>query len=136
MHNAIYRESNTLEVVKGLVDRDASLNSLMYKDDPASRCIFRVMVETPLHTAVALKREDVVRYLISKGADVSIQNLERQTAVECADKHTREVIQTSLWLYVSVYFFYSQRPSPREFSDAFPETPEGSRLLSHDHVYI
>ena len=96
VHNAIYRESNTLEVVKGLVDRDASLNSLMYKDDPASRCIFRVMVETPLHTAVALKREDVVRYLISKGADVSIQNLERQTAVECADKHTREVIQTSL----------------------------------------
>lgn len=84
------------EVIKGLVDRDASLNSLMYKDNPASRCIFRVMVETPLHTAVALKREDVVRYLISKGADVSIQNLERQTAVECADEHTREVIQTSL----------------------------------------
>ena len=93
MHNAIYRESNTLEVVKGLVDRDASLNSLMYKDDPASRCIFRVMVETPLHTAVAPKREDVVRYLISKGADVSIQNSKGQTVLQCADEHTREIIQ-------------------------------------------
>ena len=96
MQHAIYRESNTLEVVKGLIDRGALLNVLMYQDDPVSRNMFPFMVETPLHTAVALKRGDVIRYLISKGADVNIKNFKGQTAVECADEHTREAIQTSL----------------------------------------
>ncbi|KAJ5952407.1 uncharacterized protein N7479_010820 [Penicillium vulpinum] len=32
VHNAIYRESDTLEVVKMLVDRGAPFNSLMYQD--------------------------------------------------------------------------------------------------------
>lgn len=85
VHNAIYRESNTLQVVKELIDRGAPLNTLMYQDDPASRGMFPFMVETPLHTAVALKREDVIRYLVSKGADVNIKNCKGQTAVECAD---------------------------------------------------
>lgn len=96
VHNAIYRKSNTLQVVKGLIDRGAHLNSLMYQDDPASRGMFPLMVETPLHTAVAFKREDFIRYLTSKGADVSIKNSKGQTAVECADESTREVIQASL----------------------------------------
>ena len=93
VHNAIYRESNTLQVVKGLIDRGAPLDTLMYQDDLASRCMFPFMVETPLHTAVALKKEDVIRYLISKGADVSIQNSKGQTVLRCADEHTREIIQ-------------------------------------------
>jgi ankyrin repeat protein len=34
--------------------------------------MFPFMRETPLHTAVALRRHDVIRYLIHKGANVKI----------------------------------------------------------------
>ena len=47
LHNAIYHKSDTLQVVKGFIDRGASLDSLIYKDDPASRCMLPFMVETP-----------------------------------------------------------------------------------------
>lgn len=94
VHHAIYRESDTVQVVKALIDWGAPLNSLMYQDDQASQNMFPFMVETPLHTAVALKRGDVIHYLISRGADVNIKNFKGQTVMQCADEHTRrEIIQ-------------------------------------------
>lgn len=93
VHNAVYRESDTIKVMKGLIDRGAPFNSLMYQDDQASRHMFPFMVETPLHAAVALKRGDIIRYLVSKGADANIKNFKGQTVMQCADEHTREIIE-------------------------------------------
>lgn len=79
VHNAIYRESNTLKVVEMLIDQGASFNSLMYQDHQACQDMFPFMGETPLHTAVALKRGDVVRYLIRKGASVQTKDHKGET---------------------------------------------------------
>ena len=92
VHNAIYRESDTLEVVKILIDKGAPLNSLMYQDNQASWDMFPFIRETPLHTALALKRDDVVHYLVRKGANVNIENYKGQTIMQCADEGTRRQI--------------------------------------------
>ena len=43
VYNAIYRESETLEVVEMLVDRGAPFNSLTYEDHQYSRNMFPFM---------------------------------------------------------------------------------------------
>ena len=96
MHNAIYRESDTLKVVEILIDRGASLNSLMYQDHQYSWNMFPFMRETPLHTAVALRRHDVIRYLIHKGANVKIENYRGQTVMQSADEDTKRVIMQEI----------------------------------------
>ncbi|KAJ5454906.1 hypothetical protein N7530_012675 [Penicillium desertorum] len=92
VHNAIYRETETLEVVKILIGKGAPFNALMYQDHQASWDMFPFMRETPLHTALALKRDDVVQYLIRKGANVNIENYKGQTVMQCADEDTRRRI--------------------------------------------
>jgi ankyrin repeat protein len=96
VHNAIYRESDTLKVVKFLIDRGAPLNSLMYEGHQYSRNMFPFMKETPLHTAVALKRGDVIRYLIHKGASVEIEDCSGQTVIQSADRDTRRVVMQEI----------------------------------------
>ncbi|CAG8078950.1 unnamed protein product [Penicillium salamii] len=92
VHNAIYRESDTLRVVQVLIEWGASVNSLMYQNHQYSRNMFPFMEETPLHTAVALKRTDVIRYLIHKGASLEIKDCRGQTALQSADEDTRRMI--------------------------------------------
>ncbi|KAJ5967146.1 hypothetical protein N7501_003394 [Penicillium viridicatum] len=96
VHNAIYRESDTLQVVEILIDRGASLDSLMYQDHQYSWNMFPFMRETPLHTAVALKRHDVIRYLIHKGANVNIENYRGQTVMQSAGEDTKRVIMQEI----------------------------------------
>ncbi|CAG8933220.1 unnamed protein product [Penicillium salamii] len=96
VHNAIYREVDTLKVVEVLIDRGASVNSLMYQTHQYSRNMFPFMLETPLHTAVALKRADVIRYLIHKGASVEIKDCRGQTVLQSADEETRRVIMREI----------------------------------------
>jgi ankyrin repeat protein len=50
------------------------------------------MRETPLHTAVALKKDDVIQYLVRKRAKVNIENCKGQTIMQCADENTRRHI--------------------------------------------
>ncbi|KAF9252159.1 hypothetical protein CBS147333_488 [Penicillium roqueforti] len=92
VRNAIYRESDSLKVVEMLVDRGAPFNALMYEDHQYSRNMFPFMRETPLHTAVALKKGDVIRYLVHKGASVDIEDCRGQTVMQSADEDTRRVI--------------------------------------------
>ncbi|KAJ5374658.1 hypothetical protein N7517_006664 [Penicillium concentricum] len=96
VHNAIYREPDTLKVVEILLDRGASLNSLMYQDHQYSRNMFPFMGETPLHTAVALKRYNVIRFLIHKGASVKIEDYRGQTVMQSADEDTRRMIMQEI----------------------------------------
>lgn len=53
------------------------------------------MAETPLHTAIYYGKRDVIRYLISSGADVSITNAKRETAMQFALKTNK-----SIWMEV------------------------------------
>lgn len=96
VHWAIYRESNNLELVKFLIDRGAPFHALMYEDHPYSRWMFPFMKETPLHIAVALKRRDVVCYLIQKGASVETKDRKGQTVIQSADEDTRRVIMREI----------------------------------------
>ena len=96
VHNAICRESHTLKVVKDLIERGAPLNSLMYQDHQASWDMFPFMRESPLHTALALKRDDVIQYLVSKGANVNIKDCKGQTIMQCADEDTRRHIMQEI----------------------------------------
>jgi ankyrin repeat protein len=76
IHNAIYREfdNNTLKIIQILIDQGASFDSSMYEDHEYSRTMFPFMMETPLQTAVALERDEVIRYLIHRGASVKIKD--------------------------------------------------------------
>ncbi|KAJ5135080.1 uncharacterized protein N7515_004358 [Penicillium bovifimosum] len=101
LHNAMYRLSgesgDILKIVEMLVDRGASLNSLMYQDHQYSWTMFPFMRETPLHIAVAYNRHDVIRYLIHKGANVEIENYQGETVVQSAlHEATKRVILQEL----------------------------------------
>ena len=54
------------------------------------------MRETLLHTALALKRDDVIQYLVSEGANVNIEDCKGQTIMQCADEGTRRHIMQEL----------------------------------------
>lgn len=52
------------------------------------------MRKTPLHTALALKGDDVIRYLVNKEANMNIENCKGQTFMQCADEGIkRQIIQ-------------------------------------------
>lgn len=95
LHHAMYRECDTVKVVKELIDRGAPLNSLMYQDHQASWDMFPYMRETPLHTAVALKKRDVMHYLIGEGANMNIENAKGKTVMQSADEDIRDFGSTS-----------------------------------------
>lgn len=49
---------------------------------------------TALHKAVELGKVDIVRYLISEGADLSIKDSNGRMAIECAQMlNQREIIE-------------------------------------------
>lgn len=96
IHNAINRESDTLKVIQILIDQGAPFDSLMYQDHQYSWRMFPFMRETPLHTAVALQRDDVIRYLIRKGASIEIEDCRGQTVMQSADEVTRRLIMQEI----------------------------------------
>jgi len=63
--------------------------ALPLKRDPSP-----LMRKTPLHTALALKGDDVIRYLVNKEANMNIENCKGQTFMQCADEGIkRQIIQ-------------------------------------------
>lgn len=51
-------------------------------------------LSTPLHKAAELGKVDVVRYLISQGADTSIKDVTGRTALDCAAiAHHSEIVE-------------------------------------------
>ena len=44
------------------------------------------MAGTPINTAICYGKQDAIRYLISPGADVSIESAKRETAMQFAFK--------------------------------------------------
>ncbi|OJJ45475.1 hypothetical protein ASPZODRAFT_17692 [Penicilliopsis zonata CBS 506.65] len=96
LHHAMERQSETIEVLKLLIEKGAPINSTMYENHYPSRALFQFMgLGTPLHKAAALGRVDVVRYLIGEGANQSIKDSNGRTAMECAQMLNQwEVVET------------------------------------------
>ncbi|KAJ6155150.1 hypothetical protein N7470_005716 [Penicillium chermesinum] len=95
LHHAIERHSDNIAVLSLVVEKGAAINSTMYEGHYPSRALFSFMnLGTPLHKAVELGKVDVVRYLVSKGANPSIQDAKGRTALEYARMlNQSEVIQ-------------------------------------------
>ncbi|CAG8885948.1 unnamed protein product [Penicillium egyptiacum] len=94
LHHAIDRQPDVIEVLQLLIEGGATINATMYQDDYSSWRLFYFMpLGTALHKAAELGKVGVVRYLITKGADMRITDANGCTAKECADKlGKREVI--------------------------------------------
>lgn len=94
VHHAIKRHSDNIAVLSLLLGKGADINSTMYEDHYPSRALFSFMdLGTPLHKAAELGKADVVRYLISKGANLNNTDAKGRTALEYARMlNQREVI--------------------------------------------
>ncbi|KAJ9198850.1 hypothetical protein DTO164E3_4940 [Paecilomyces variotii] len=87
LHHAIERETDIIDVVDMLLRQGASINAKMYQDHYFFWRLYYFMgLGTPLHKAAELGKIDVVRYLISQGADVNVKDAIGQTALQCAAK--------------------------------------------------
>lgn len=95
LHHAINRQSETIELLKLLLEKGAAMNATMYQDHyPSWRLYYIMGLGTVLHRASELGKVDIVRYLVSQGADPSITDANGRTAIECAERlNQSEVIQ-------------------------------------------
>lgn len=85
LQNALDRENDAVEVVRLFHERGAPLNQTMYKNHPWSWRLFLTSgLGTPLHKAAKLGKLDAMRYLLSQGADTSIQDWFGHTAMDWA----------------------------------------------------
>ncbi|ODM21097.1 hypothetical protein SI65_04150 [Aspergillus cristatus] len=102
LHHAVMRESDSLEAVELLISQGADVNAVMYQNHQPSLERRFFMAETPLHTAIYYGKRDVIRYLISSGADVSIKNAKRETALQFALR-TNKSIWTEIIQAIQAY---------------------------------
>ncbi|RYP74966.1 hypothetical protein DL769_003901 [Monosporascus sp. CRB-8-3] len=87
LQHALDRKFDVIEVLAALLDKCAPLNTVMYENHWPSRRLFPFMeFGTPLHKAAEMGEADIVRFLLGRGADVSIRNTKGRTAEECAEK--------------------------------------------------
>ncbi|OJJ78186.1 hypothetical protein ASPBRDRAFT_191433 [Aspergillus brasiliensis CBS 101740] len=95
LHHAIDRYSDNIAVLRLFIEHGADVNATMYEDHYPSRALFGFMgLGTPLHKAAELGKVDVVRYLVSEGANLSIRDANGRTALEYARMlYQWEVIQ-------------------------------------------
>lgn len=85
LQHTLDRPTDTIEVLRMLIDRGAPLNANMYERHEASRGLYPFMeFGTPLHKAATMRKADVVQFLLERKADPTIKNTKGQTAVECA----------------------------------------------------
>lgn len=84
-HHAVERNSDNIAVLTLLISNGADINSTMYEDHYASRALFCFMaLGTALHKAIELDKTDVIRYLVSEGADLGIKDARGRSALEYA----------------------------------------------------
>ena len=72
-------KDKNLELVKGMIDKNASLVKL--KDEAGN---------TPLHHAAMIGSRDIIEYLLSRGADINAQNTQLNTPLHEAMQNQKE----------------------------------------------
>ncbi|KAF3392492.1 hypothetical protein F1880_008793 [Penicillium rolfsii] len=83
LHHAIERHGDNIAVLSLLLEKEVDIDSNMYEDHYPSRAIFFFMdLGTPLHKAAELGKADVVRYLVSKGANLNKKDSKGRTSLE------------------------------------------------------
>lgn len=95
LFHALDRESEVFEVLTLLLKEGAPLNATMYQNHPFSWSLYAFMgLGTILHKAAELGKVDVVRFLVHEGVDLSIQDANGDTALDCARRLSKtEVVQ-------------------------------------------
>lgn len=85
IHYAIDRKADNIMVLDLLIENGADINLPMYKDHYLSQSLYYFMgLGTPLHRAAMLGKVDIVRYLLEKGANLHVKDLNGRTALDCA----------------------------------------------------
>ncbi|KAL1850487.1 hypothetical protein Daus18300_012901 [Diaporthe australafricana] len=85
LHHALDRPTDTMEVLRILIDRGAPLNANMYENHEASRRLYPfVDFGTPLHKAAGMGNADIVRFLLERKADPTIKSTKGRTVMEWA----------------------------------------------------
>lgn len=88
IHHAVRRKSDEIEVVDLLLQKGASLNTIMYSNDPQSYSQWVLFgIGTPLHTAVHMRKVKLLSHLLDKGADPSIKDTRDQTPLDCVKEY-------------------------------------------------
>ena len=82
LHFAVERQApDQLAIIDRLLACGAPINARKYESDPFSWMMNRMVgMKTPLHKAVELNLEDVVRLLLNRGADPTIKDSRGRTA--------------------------------------------------------
>ncbi|OJJ65812.1 hypothetical protein ASPBRDRAFT_139367 [Aspergillus brasiliensis CBS 101740] len=94
LHHAVQRESDTIEVLEMLIQKGAPLNTPVHEDMPTFSILCFMPLGTALHRAAELGKVDVVRYLLSQGADQSVRDTRGHTAMELAARlNQQEVVE-------------------------------------------
>ncbi|KAJ5640912.1 hypothetical protein N7528_000537 [Penicillium herquei] len=130
LHHTIERRSETIEVLKMLIGNGAPINATMFQDHyPSWRLFYFMGLGTPLHKAAELGRVDVVRYLISEGADLTIKDANGRTAMECAQMRCQsEVIKLfANQPYVTYYLLYLKMSTGIILLKGYKDSPNSSQ---------
>lgn len=84
LHHAMERRSDTIEVLKLLLEKGVSLDSPAYKDQPSWALFHFMGLGTALHKAAELGKVDVVNFLLSEGANKGVKDANGRTPIDCA----------------------------------------------------
>lgn len=84
LHHAVERQSDTIEVLRLLLEKGVSLDSTAYEDQNSWALFHFMGLGTALHKAAELGKVDVVKFLLSKGANKGVKDANGRTPIECA----------------------------------------------------
>ncbi|KIW22029.1 uncharacterized protein PV07_12569 [Cladophialophora immunda] len=74
LHYAVQRRRSK-EILELIIQKGASVNAVMFQDDPVSFLHFECLgLGTPLHEAARSKNKDLIKFLLEKGADPTIKD--------------------------------------------------------------
>lgn len=114
LYFALQRGGNdTLEIVELLLNLGCPIDSVCFRNDPRSWLEWGVgEAGTALFTAAEQGRDDVVAYLLSRGADTTLVSNKGRTALFAAESKERPGVIRLLRQHISGRCFVTSNSSP------------------------